>query len=102
MEGHSEIDALIDDVRTEPISENELARVKRWMELGMMSETKSGFGLASMVLFGEYYWKDTGAVFRQFENVMRLTVADLLRVARMYLGKENRVVVYMKPRGRSQ
>ena len=99
---HSEIDALIDDVRTEPISENELARVKRWMELGMMSETKSGFGLASMVLFGEYYWKDTGAVFRQFENVMKLTVADLLRVARMYLGKENRVVVYMKPRGRSQ
>jgi zinc protease len=95
---HSEMDALLDEVRVEPILSSELERVKRWMELSMMSETKSGFGLASLVLFGEYYWKDTGAVFRQFEQVMRLTVADLLRVARTYLAHENRVVVYMKPR----
>ena len=94
--GLFELDKIIDQTLTEPFTSNELARVKNWVELFLMSSAMSGRGVASLLSFGEFYDGDYRISLSQAADFKNVTAADLMKVSRIYLRPENRGIVIMK------
>lgn len=94
-----EIDALIRDAKASPLAERELERVKNRLAYEILASSKSAPGIASLMAHGVYFFGDHRESFERLEALKAVTLADLLRVARLYLNDGNRAVVYMKPLG---
>ncbi len=85
---HSEIERL----KTEPVSEQELERVKTQARAGLLRTLDSNMGMARLLV--EYEAK-TGSwrnLFRQLEAISSVTAADVQRVAQKTFTPENRTI----------
>ncbi|MGH7293539.1 MAG: M16 family metallopeptidase, partial [Polyangiaceae bacterium] len=80
------MDAAFTRVRTDVVSEDELARAKARLELGALQQLETVPGKAEQIGFYETVLGDPSHAFRRVEAVRRVTVADLRRVARRYVG----------------
>jgi zinc protease len=90
------LDAEIERIRQEPVSEAELAKaVKQARALfayGAESVTNQGYWLGNTEIFGSYKW------FEQYlDRLAAVTVDDVLRAAREYLAPTNRTVGHFIP-----
>jgi zinc protease len=96
-----ELQAVIDEaferVRTDVISEEELARAKARLELGMLQQLETIPGKAEQIGFFESVIGDPVYAFRRVEAFRRSTASDLRRAARRYLNNEARTVVRVLP-----
>lgn len=96
-QAEKEIDAIIEDIKKNPPSAEELERVKNAITYATVNDAKSPAGIASWLAGGEFYWGDYKHMFKTLEKYQQLTPEDLQRVARKYLSKDNRVVGIMRP-----
>jgi zinc protease len=90
------LDAEIERLRAEPVTEAELAKaVKQARALfayGAESVTNQAYWLGHTELFDSYRWFDN-----YLENLAGVSVADVQRVAQKYLARSNRVVGHFVP-----
>ncbi len=90
------IDHLIDQIRSEPVTERELQKAKNQVEASFIFRQDSIFGQAMRIglyeISGGWQLMD-----RYLEKIRKLTSADLMRVAEKYLQPDRRTVGIMIP-----
>jgi predicted Zn-dependent peptidase len=85
----------VERVKTEPVSERELQKVKNNIDASYIRSMSSNFGIAMQLiryqlLFGD--WK----LFKTYrELVGSVTADDIMTFAKTYLTPENRTVAYL-------
>jgi predicted Zn-dependent peptidase len=92
------LNAEIERVRTEPVSDEEFQMALAAKEFEEASNLSS-LTMVAHELAGNYtYLKDAGRINRKLGFYQRVTRDDVLRVAQKYLAKENRVVLHYLPK----
>jgi zinc protease len=93
------LEMSFEEVRTKPIPEAELDKVKARLELGTLQGLETVSGKAEQIGFYETVLGDPAALFAKLAAYRRVTVGDLLRVARRYLVSSARTVIEVHPDG---
>ncbi len=84
-------------VRAEVVDEEELARAKARLELGLFQQLETIPGKAEQIGFFETVIGDPSYAFRRVEEFRRTTASDVRRAARRYLADESRTIVRVLP-----
>jgi zinc protease len=101
-EGHTAqelIDALDAEIlraRRDVVSDDELARAKARLELGLLQSLDNAAGKAEQLGFYETMLGDPAGTFRRLEQYRRVTASDLRKAARRYLG-DGRTIIRVLP-----
>jgi zinc protease len=95
----AELDAMLAEVVTAPVSEAELERAKARLELGALQGLDTASGKAEQIGFYELVLGDPGALYQRIEATRRVTRADVLRAARRVLDPNARTVILVAPDG---
>ncbi len=92
------VEAELDKVRNELISEKEYQKLLNQKESDLVNGNTSISSRASSL--ANYYtmYKDAGMINKQFAKYQAVTREDIQRVAREYLNKDARVVLYYMPK----
>jgi len=95
------LDAEMERARSEPVSEQELAKAVKQaraiFSYGAESVTNQGYWLGVTEVFDNYRWFET-----YLERLAAVTVADVQRVAQKYLARTNRTVGAFTPEANGQ
>ena len=90
----AEVETLISD----GVSESELAKVRRQIKAGHVFSTEGVTSLARYL--GQYEMAHGWRAFETYlDDLLRVTVEDIARVARTYLSERNRTVGWFLPAG---
>jgi len=84
--------AEIDKLKTEPVDERELQRIKNQLDANQVRQLGSNLGIAFTLLMGEIYMGDYKAMFRYIDMVKEVTAEDVMKVSAKYLTEQNRTV----------
>jgi zinc protease len=96
------IDALIaefDRLKTEPISANELQQAKNQFTRDYVLGRESNKDKAEVLAHAVVIHNDIKTADGEFDIFMKMTAADVQRVARTYFTPENRLVMTILPKG---
>jgi zinc protease len=93
-----EMNAVIEDVVKNGISDEEMLKVKNQVEDNFASQNARLMGVAENLANYHVYYKDANVINTELDRYMKVTKADIARVAKQYLVKENRLVLYYLPK----
>ena len=93
QEALQEICKEIERLRTEPMPEEELALVKNMMTGEMMRILDGPFGIADVTIENILCGTDNTVIGENIRRIRQMTPADVQRLARKYLAKEDLVTV---------
>ncbi|HMP94870.1 MAG TPA: pitrilysin family protein, partial [Phnomibacter sp.] len=93
------MDELIAQVQNELVSEQEFEKVRNQIESNFIRKNSSVAGIAESLADYEVYFGDANLINTEIERYRKVTREDLQQVARKYLVKNNRVVLYYVPKG---
>lgn len=84
----------LEKLKTTPVTEHELQKIKNQIEAGFIRSLESSSGLASKIASYEaiYGW---GYINTLVENTLAVTPEDIMRVASKYFTKTNRIVAIL-------
>jgi predicted Zn-dependent peptidase len=92
------IDSLVAEVQTNLVSEREFEKVRNQIESNFIRQNASVAGIAESLANYEVYFGDANLINTEIERYRKVTREDLRNVARKYLVKDNRVVLYYLPK----
>jgi predicted Zn-dependent peptidase len=92
------IDAEVEKVQKELISEDEFLKMKNQIESNMISQNAKVEGIAENLANYFVYYGDANLVNTEIARYMKVTREDLKRVANEYFRKDNRVVLHYLPK----
>jgi len=92
------IDNELDKVKNELISENEYQKLLNQKESDLVNSNTSISSRASSLASYFTMYKDADMINKQFSKYQAVTREDIQRVAREYLKKEGRIVLYYMPK----
>ncbi len=95
----SALDKIFEGVKNAPVTQGELDRAKAKLELGTLQGLETVAGKAEQIGFYEVVLGDPGELFHKLAAYRRVTLGDLLRVARRYLVTSARTIVEVMPDG---
>jgi predicted Zn-dependent peptidase len=87
----------IEKLRTELVSDEELARVKARARAQLVRQLSSNSGLAGQLASHQVLTGDWRNLFRRLEAIDKVTHEDIRRVAQTYFTERNRTVGYLVP-----
>jgi len=96
------VDREIDRLLAEPISLDELARVRARIELGLLQGLSTNEGKASTIGFYEVVLGNPSAGFDRLLGLLELDPQQLLLVAQKYLNRHSRTVIVVQPQSSSE
>lgn len=88
------MNAEVERVKTELISEEELQKLKNQIEAQFITRNSSVAGIAESLANYEMYLGDANLINTEIQRYLAVTREDLMRVAKKYYIAENRTVVY--------
>jgi zinc protease len=91
------LDREIDRIVSEPVSNEELDKVKARVELSMLQSLETVGGKAEQIGFFYTVFGDPAGAMRRLETFRQTTRSDLLRAARSHLVRERRSIVVVHP-----
>jgi predicted Zn-dependent peptidase len=97
--------ALYDElakIAAESVTEAELIKAKNQMLADFYRSTQTINGRASTIGTYEVFFGDYKKLFSVTEEMNKVTVADIQRVAKEYFGENNRTVATLIPEGASR
>jgi zinc protease len=92
------IDAEIERVQTTQISEEEFQKLRNKVENDFVTGNSTMAGIAENLANYHVYFDDANLINTEIDRYMKVTPADLQRVAQKYLTPENRVVLTYLPK----
>ncbi len=92
------MDAEVDKLKTELISEKEFQKVRNQVESQFVQQNSSMVGVAEQLANYYVYFGDANLINTEIDKYMKITKEDLQKVAKKYLNKENRVVLHYLPK----
>ena len=84
--------AEIDKLKTEPVSPEERDKAKTRSRASLIRQLASNSGLAAQLTFYEAVTGDWRNLFKQLDDVDKVTAQDIQRVAKKYFTAKNRTV----------
>jgi len=82
----------IEKLKTEPVTEAELQRVKTQARAGLLRSLNSNMGMAQQLLEAEVKTGSWRNLFKQLDQIAAVTPADVQRVAKATFTPENRTI----------
>jgi predicted Zn-dependent peptidase len=92
------LDAEIEKVKEELISEREFQKLRNQVESSFISSNSTVAGIAESLANYEMYFGDANLINTEIERFMKVTREDIREAARKYYSKDNRVVLYYLPK----
>jgi predicted Zn-dependent peptidase len=93
-----EVEAAILDqleiLKTEPVTDRELQRIKNQIDAQQIRQLGSNLGIAFTILMGQLYLGDYKAMFTMYERIKDVTQEDIMQFAETYFTPKNRTVAY--------
>ncbi len=89
--------AEIRRLEDEPVTDEELSRVKARAEADLVDGLDSNAGLATQLAVYQVLTGDWRNLFKRIEAIDRVTKEDIQRVAKEYFTASNRSVAYLLP-----
>ncbi|MGF1674751.1 MAG: M16 family metallopeptidase [Rivularia sp. (in: cyanobacteria)] len=86
-------------LKTQPVSEQELERVKTNARAGLLRSLDSNMGMAQQLLEYEIKTGSWKNLFAQLEKIQAVTAQDVMKVAKQTFTAENRTVGKLLPKG---
>ncbi len=96
-ESEKAIDEQIDRLKKEKISDDLLQQVKTRARAGVVRGLRSNAGLAAALAENQAIEGDWRQIFRDIDEIGKVTAADIQRVANQYFQKRNRTVGVIVP-----
>ena len=97
-----EIDALIEQVKTEPVPEREFQKLQNQVENNFISGYGSVEYIAESLANYHVYFGDAGLINTEIERYRKVTREDLMSVAKKYLIADNKVVLTYRPKSEQE
>lgn len=92
------MDSVIDDLKVNLVSEKEFQKVQNQIESQFVSSNSTMAGIAESLANYQVYFGDANLINTEIEKYRKVTRQDLMNVAKKYLNKDNRVVLYYVPK----
>jgi predicted Zn-dependent peptidase len=94
------VDSIVDELKTKPVSEKEFQKVQNQIESNFINSNSSMAGIAESLANYQVYFGDANLINTEIQKYRSVTRQDLMDVAKKYLNKNNRVVLYYLPKGK--
>jgi len=88
------IDSVVASVKTDLVTEREFQKVKNQITTSLVTANGTMAGIAESLANFEVYFGDANLINTQLEKYNKVTREEVLQVAKKYLNKDNRVVLY--------
>ena len=92
------MDVEIEKMLNELITEREFQKVRNQIENDFITGNSTVAGIAESLADYHVYFGDANLINTEIDRYMKVTREDLMHVAKQYLTKENRVVLYYLPK----
>jgi predicted Zn-dependent peptidase len=92
------MDSVVNDLKSGLVSEREFQKVKNQITTDLVKNKGTMAGIAESLANFEVYFGDANLVNTELEKYNKVTREDVLAVAKKYLNKDNRVVLYYVPK----
>lgn len=92
------MDAEVQRVQNELIGETEFQKLRNQVENDFVSTNSTVQGIAESLANYHTYFGEANLINTEIERYMKVTREDIQRVAKKYLTKDNRVVLYYLPK----
>ncbi len=94
----SSMQAELDRVKSEKISENEFQKLRNQIESDFVSSNSTVAGIANSLARYNVLLDDTNLINSEIDKYLKVTIDDIKDVANKYLDINNRVVLYYLPK----
>lgn len=92
------MDAEVEKVRNELITEREFQKIRNQIENDFVLGNATVVGIAESLADYHVYFGDANLINTEIDRYMKVTREDIMNVAKKYLNRENRVVLYYLPK----
>ena len=92
------MDAVIEDVKKNLISETEYQKLQNQMENDFVTANNTVAGIAESLANYEMYYGDANLINTELARYRKVTREDIQRVAKQYFAPSSRVVLYWLPK----
>lgn len=92
------IDAQIEKVKREGVSEKEFSKLLAQVENAVVSQNATVEGIAQNLAESKLYYGDASEINKTMEKYNKVSRDDIQRVAKKYLNNSGRVVLYYLPK----
>jgi len=96
------VNAEIAKAQNEDMSDSEFQKLRNKMENEFVTQNSTMAGIAENLANYYVYFGDANLINTEIDRYMKVTKADIRRVANQYLTKQNRVVLYYLPKTSAQ
>lgn len=94
------IDTIINETKAKLVSEKDFLKAKNKITTEYVTKNESMEGIAENLANYEVYFGDANLINTELEKFVKVTREDVLAVAKKYLNKDNRVVLYVVGKGK--
>ncbi|MDL2231811.1 insulinase family protein [Porphyromonadaceae bacterium OttesenSCG-928-L07] len=92
------IDAEIEKIQNELISDNEFKKLQNQIELQLLNNTATISKRAENLCYAYLYYNDTESINKELDKYMAVTKEDIQKAAQKYFVKTNRTVLHYLPK----
>ncbi|MEN9702209.1 MAG: hypothetical protein RIR55_1551 [Bacteroidota bacterium] len=95
------MDSVVNDLKVNLVSEREFQKVKNQITTELVASNGTMAGIAESLANYEVYFGDANLINTELAKYNKVTRESVLAVAKKYLNKDNRVVLYYVPKAKS-
>ncbi len=95
------MDSVSEELTTQLISEKEFNKVKNQIQTEVISSKRTMAGIAEELANNEVFFGDANLINTELSKYQAVTREDVIRLAKQYLRKDNRVILYYVPKKKS-
>lgn len=95
------MDSVVNELKLGLVTEREFQKVKNQITTDLVDSKATMAGIAESLANNEVYFGDANLINTELEKYNKVTREDVLKVAKKYLNKDNRVVLHYLPKAKN-